>query len=458
MTLELAVFLAITGVLLVTLPRRLAVIPLLLGVIYTGRAQVLEFGFVGLTTLRILVAVGAVRVVARRERFANGANGIDRLVALWAMLFIGMSLIHTQEQWAYRLGIVWSNLGVYTLCRIFVQDTEDVRRLFRFLCLALVPLATLMLLETYTAHSFFALMGGSSEVNIRAGIVRAAGPFAHPILAGTVGATCLPMALCLWRTHRVSATVGLCATIGIVFASHSSGPVMMSVFCGLGLLIWNLRNGLRLIRWGTVAAIIGLDWAMTSPVYYLMARIDLTGSSASWHRAQLIRSSIDHLDEWWATGTDYTRHWMPTGIPANDYQADITNQYIAMGVDGGLLLLIVFVLILWVAFRAVGRARRWYEERSFQESFLVWTLGAMLFGHVVNFLAITLFDQSASFFYLTLASISAVQAPVAVAAAVKLAGPEQRGQYERRRVGVPETPRGKGGPVLPGRTGWVRHG
>lgn len=450
------VFLVIAAVLLAVLPRRSAVIPVLLAAVYTMRLPFLQLGPANLSVLRILVLVGIVRVLARGERIANGVNAVDRLLVVWAIFLIGSSLFHTSDAWTFRIGMVLGELGVYFLCRVFVQDAEDVRRLFKVLCVALVPLAILMLLEKYTAQNYFAVMGGSGEVTMRDGHVRAYGSFAHAILAGTVGATCLPMALCLWRTHRASALIGLCATAGIVFASTSSGPIMMVVFTCVGLLIWKVRNRLGLIRWGTVAAIIGLDMVMNDPVYFLMARIDITGGSTGWYRAQLIRSSLEHVNEWWAAGTDYTRHWMATGIYANEIHTDMTNHFLQMGVLGGLPLLILFVLMLWAAFRAVGRALRENEGQSPERGFLIWTLGAMLFGLVMNLWSISLFDQSVSFFYMVLAMIGAIQLPLAAALKESLPGGADRARRAMRAVSVPAAAARKGGAVvLPGRAGLV---
>jgi hypothetical protein len=169
-------------------------------------------------------------------------------------------------------------------------------------------------------------------------------------------------------------------------------------------------------------------------VYFLMARIDLTGGSTGWHRAQLIRSATEHLAEWWAVGTDYTRHWMPTGIHANEFHTDITNHFLEMGVWGGLPLLICFVLILSAAFRAVGTALRQHEGLSPRQGFLIWTIGVMLFGQVMTFWSISLFDQSVSFFYLVLATIGAVQLPVAMVAEQNLARSTAPGKTEWRSL------------------------
>jgi len=211
--------------------------------------------------------------------------------------------------------------------------------------------------------------------------------------------------------------------------------------------MWKVRSRLGLIRWAVIAAVIGLDLMMNDPVYFLMARIDITGGSTGWFRAQLIRSSIEHLYEWWAVGTDYTRHWMASGISANPNHTDITNHFLAMGIMGGLPLLILFVLVLTTAFRTVGSALRESDARSPEQSFFIWTLGAMLFGQVVNFWSISLFDQSVSFFYLVLAAIGAVH-PSFAAATESPSSISHRGIRQRWAVRLPAAAVRTAGPAL----------
>ncbi len=399
-----------TSVLLAVLPRRYAALPLLLGATYVAGDAVLELGPAHFTVLRILVAVGFLRVLIRGERPSNGTSSVDRRLMLWSAVLLGSSVAHTSQAWVFRMGMIWGGVGSYFLFRCFLQDWEDVRRVFKILCLLLVPVAMLMLLEKFLEQNFFTALGQTGAVILRDGHVRARGPFVHPILAGTVGATCLPMALYLWKSHRKYAALGLLATTGIIFASTSSGPVMMALFTLVGLALWKARGSLRAIRWLAVMALIALSMVMKDPVYFLMARIDITGGSTGWFRARLIQSSIEHLDEWWLAGTDYTRHWMATGIYANAAQTDITNHLLAMGVMGGLPLMCLFIVVLAAAFRIVGRALRENEGASQEQQFLIWTLGAILFGQVANFFSISLFDdQSVMFFYLVLAAIGAVQ-------------------------------------------------
>lgn len=402
-------FTLVSSALLVALPRRFAAIPLLLAAVYMTRGQVLEIGPAHFTVLRILVAVGVFRVLIRGEGPVHGINRVDILLLLWAMVLIATSVFHTSDAWVFRAGIVWTELGCYFLLRVFLADWIDVQRAFKVLCVALVPVAVAMLLEKHSGENLFAFLGGVNEVaDVREGKIRASGPFTHAILAGTVGATCFPMAIYLWTRHRLYALAGLFASVGIVFSSSSSGPVLMVLFIMFALGLWHLRTALPAIRWLAVGGVVALDLAMRDPVYFLAARIDITGGSTGWHRSRLIQSSIEHLDEWWLAGTDYTRHWMPTGIFANEIHTDMTNHFLQIGVWGGLPLMLLFITAIVLAFRAVGQGLRKREGAEIEERFLAWTLGAILFGQVMNALSISLFDQSIVFLYLVLAAIGAV--------------------------------------------------
>ena len=93
---------------------------------------------------------------------------------------------------------------------------------------------------------------------------------------------------------------------------------MTAAFVLLGLILWNARKYMRLIRWGALFGIVAVAIVMNAPLYYLIARIDLTGSSTGYHRAALIDAAITHANEWWVGGTDHTRHWMPYGLGSSE--------------------------------------------------------------------------------------------------------------------------------------------
>ena len=274
----------------------------------------------------------------------------------------------------------------------------------------LVPVALEMFSERMTGQNRFAVLGGVPETcQVREGRIRAQGPFMHPILAGTVGAICLPLMVGIWKQDRRVAAVGLGAAVMIVMASGSSGPMMSAIFAACALYFWRFRAHMRRLRWFVVFLYLGLNLVMKVPAYYLLARFDLAGGSTGWHRAELIDSAIRHLGEWWLIGTDYTRHWMPTGVTWSVNHTDITNHYLSMGVMGGLPLLFLFVGTFVVAFKYVGSALISLRDSDPERRFLVWALGASLFANAATCISVSYFDQSFLFLYLSLGAIGSLK-------------------------------------------------
>jgi hypothetical protein len=303
------------------------------------------------------------------------------------------------------------DLGLYFMLRVFCQNWEEVRFLCRVVAWLLVPIALEMVYEQMTGTNLFSMLGDDPIVpEIREGRVRAQGPFAHAILAGTVGAVMLPLCIGLWRHHRFAAMAGLWASGTIVLTSASSGPKMSAIFALLGLLLWPWRTSMRWIRWLAIGTYLMLMLVMASPPYYLMARVDLSGGSTGWYRARLIESSLQHLGEWWLAGSDYTRHWMPTGVAWSPNHVDLTNHYLWLGVQGGLLLLLLFVLLLTTGFAIVGRSVRATQSTQPAHAFFCWALGASLFAHAATTISVSYFDQSFVFLNITLASIAGLGA------------------------------------------------
>jgi len=151
-----------------------------------------------------------------------------------------------------------------------------------------------------------------------------------------------------------------------------------------------------------IAAVVGyilLNLVMKAPAYFLIARIDLISSSTGWHRAELIRQAIAHLNEWWFAGTTYTRHWMPYGVSWSKDHCDITNQYIGYGVFGGLPLMLLFIGALWTAFRYVGKFLDRNANGDVGDSWVAWALGAALFAQAASCVSVYYFDQSFIFLF-----------------------------------------------------------
>jgi uncharacterized integral membrane protein len=403
-------FLFVNALALLLLPRRWAALPLLVGACYMTLAQELTFGPFNFPVLRLLIAVGILRAVLRGERLAGPFNSLDGLLLCWAAWALFSSLWHEDPAAALvnRMGIVYYACGLYFLLRVFCSEPQDAVRLAMFTAVLLVPLAMVMFNERATGLNLFAFLGGVAESSeMRGSAIRAQGPFAHPILAGSVGAAALPLMAVIWHRCRWLALTGAAACLLIVLFSASSGPLLSVALAVGALALWPWHQRMRQLRWIAVGIYLMLELVMKAPAYFLLARMDLTGSSTSWHRAELIDAAIRHFSDWWLFGTDYTRHWISYGVGWSDKHTDITNYYINMGVWGGLPLMLLFIGVLGRGFAMVGKAVAQPRTDSTLPPFASWALGCALFAHAATFVSISYFDQSVIFLYLTLGAISA---------------------------------------------------
>jgi hypothetical protein len=408
------IFLLLNAVAITMLPRRWALLPLLMGACYMTNAQNLTVGPFHFTVLRLLLLLGFVRAMARKERLPGGLKGLDWIMLIWGAWLLCSSMFHNPftDALVFRMGAVYNALGLYFLIRVFCQTEEDLIQLCKTTAFVLVPVALEMSFEKFSGHNLFSFFGGVPEMpQLREGTFRAQGPFGHSILAGTVGAMCAPLMIGIWRNHTRVAKIGFIACLAMVIASKSSGPLMSLMVGAFALGWWRWRHLTRQLKIASVVGYITIDLIAPRPAYYaVLCHVDLTGSSTGWHRAELIHQAYAHLGEWWFAGTDYTRHWMPYGVSTSPDQCDITNQYLFYGVWGGLPLMFLFIGALWTTFRYIGQVLRLRNEDSFENQFLKWSLGAGLFSWTVTFISVAFFDQSMMFFFLYLAAIGSMHA------------------------------------------------
>jgi hypothetical protein len=402
------------AILLVGMPRRAAVLPLIASACFITLAQQVVVGGQHFTALRVIILVGWIRLVVRGELYLIARlNVIDKTIICYALVSF-VRLFQPKASLSAQLGFVFNLIGIYFLVRFLVKDCADVERAIKVLGLCLIPLAALMTVEMFTGRNVFSIFGGVPEIAlVRDGKFRCQGSFRHPILAGTVGAVSMPLLVGLLAkqaNRKLWLLTGIGATVAICAASQSSGPAI-AFCCGLiGLLGWRWRRRMRLIGWSLLISLFLLHAVMKAPVWYLMARVSNIVGGGGWHRSFLVDQALAHLNEWWLIGTSYTADWMPYALELYPDLADITNQFIAEGVSGGLLRMVIFIWIIVVCFRTVGRCVRTMENSGDSSAFLVWSLGASLVAHVASFLSVSYFDQIVVIWYMLWALIATVTA------------------------------------------------
>lgn len=401
------------GVLILALPRNKVIVPLIAAFILIPMDQVLLIGGMHFPMLRFLALFGFAKLIrekisSRSLIFAGGINKIDVAVFSFAIAtgLAGILLFQQTGALVYQLGNIYTILGVYFLLRYFLRDESDITRMFRTLAWVATVVASVMTWETITGRNPYALLGGAmadvySSVLARGDRFRAMGCFAHPIIAGTFGAIILPLFVLLWqrdKNNRVAAALGIISATVITLASNSSTPVLAYVGGVLALCMWPLRNWMRAVRWSVVGVIILLHLVMKAPVWHLIARVDISGGSSSYHRFMVVDQCIQHFSDWWLMGVKSTFEW-------GWDMWDTANQYVSICDCSGLLPFILFMAIIVYGFKYLGKARRVAGRRERQK--FLWALGAALFANVVAFMGISYTDQIIVVWYGLLASISA---------------------------------------------------
>ena len=408
------------------LPRRYAFAPLLVAVCHFQNVPVIQVG-AAFSVTKLVILAGLMRAMYERRIVFSSRQPLDVLVVAWMGWAIVSGLFHSAKDYnpmTIRLSLVYDAFGAYLYARSYVRNHSDFLRLIKCLALVVIPLAALMLLEKTNSQSLYgAIASGVPDVEVRAGRIRAAGPFSHPILAGTFGATALFLCVALRFSNPRLALVGVGACLVIMISSASSGPIMALLSGLMALAIWRFRDRVGWIRRFIIFGLVGLQLVMQAPVWYLMARIDLAGGSTGWHRAELISAALKYIDDWWLVGTDYTRHWIAYGVGWSTDHTDITNDYIAMGVWGGLPLMLLFIAVLTKAFRLLSRRIHELRKAKDRAEFVLWCVGCSLFAHCVTFFSISYFDQTRVAFWMVIGAVPGLCAavtnrPMAVASEV----------------------------------------
>lgn len=398
--------LAVLGVLVFTLPRVWALAPLLVLACFVPAGQRIVIVSFDFTFLRLLVIAYWLRILFRMDYRGLRLLAIDYVVAAWILVGSAVYIVQWMETSAVinRSGYIYESLGIYVTLRCMLRNWADIDRLVATLAIIAMPAAVFFAIEKLTGRNLFSVMGGVREITqVREGQLRAQGAFSHPIMAGCFWAIVLILCsgLVLARRRLWLMSVGGVCALFIVYACASSTPLLAVIAAIVGIGIGFIRPALRIIQLATPFVLIALHFAMEGPVWALIARVSAVGGSTGWHRKHLIDKTIEHFPEWALLGTRSTAHW-GRGLQ------DVTNQYVLEGVRGGLLNLILFVVVICLAFRAVGIGLRGLPSRG-PRYWMTWIIGVTLFAHCMCFIGVSYFGQTTVAWFLSLALAASVQ-------------------------------------------------
>ena len=415
------VLMLISITLILVLPRKYIIIPLLVPTLLLPARDAILVAGAHIFVFRIILLFGWIRLAATKfcsqtSLVAGRFNSVDGAFSLWAVFHaLAFILLYLQPAAVInQFGFLWDAFGCYFLLRLLIQDEGDINRAIKCFAVLAVIVGICMVNEQLTQQNVFGLLGGVRSVpEIRNGRIRSQAVFQHPILAGTFGATLLPLFFWLWKSgkSKVAALFGVISSIVMTVASACSTPVVTCGAAIVAICLWPFRKQMRAFRWGIVIALVALHLVMNAPVWFLIDRIELVGGSSGYHRAMLVDQFIRNFGDWWLLGTNANQNW-------GDHMWDTSNAYVEEGQTGGLLALVFFIAMISRCFGRIGTARKSVEGADPRKEWFLWFLGSALLAHIVAFFGISYFDQTRVAWFATLAMVSAATAPILEAKAV----------------------------------------
>jgi len=420
------VALIIGGILILALPRRYAVIPLLCLSIPIPMAQTLMVGSFHFQVYRIVILFAWTRILYEKSRLKSlwTWNPVDTAVLGYAVVCIVTYTLLWQQSAAFfgEVGKAYGIVGYYFAFRFFLRDRQDVDNVIKTYVWIAVFVAIVMINEQMTGHNALSMFGAPELSAVRDGYIRAQGPFSVYLTAGAFGATLIPLFLCLWRRGGSIklALLGLTAGIVITLTCKTSTAISACLAVVIGLAMWGLRGRMKQVRWAIVSVLTAMHLVMKAPVWALLARVDIVGGSTGWHRFKIVDNFVHHFWDWFLLGSN--NYWTWEG---GDDMWDTANQYVATGETFGLLALILFIATIVYCFKYLGHARK-ASVGNRSQAWFFWLMGVALFANLIAFLGIDYFDQSQVYWYSLLAMIVAatLSRRTAIAPIASMARPE----------------------------------
>lgn len=384
--------------------RKIALWPIFIMVFFVSQAQRIAIFTLDFNQMRIIALVGLMRILFKERFNTLKPHKLDKFMIWYAVVSAIIHIIRSGGgAIVFELGHIVDLLAPYFVFRCLIRNYEDMLRAIKIISVLSMLVACFFIIEYSTTRNMFYIFGGVPEITtIREGKLRCQGAFSHPILAGTFFAVMMPLFLSLWWNKlKVLAVVGGISGLVIIGASNSSTSILSLLSAILAALFFPLRTKMKTVRWSIYTLLIALHLTMNAPVWSLISRISATGGSTSWFRFMLIDTTINHFSSWWLIGTSSYVDWYTFGL------VDLTNQFVATALGGGLMSLILYIYIIAIGFGTVGRI--WRAVQSDKEKIrMAWAMGCSLFALMMSFIGVALWGQIFILWAFVLASIASM--------------------------------------------------
>jgi hypothetical protein len=303
-------------------------------------------------------------------------------------------------------------LLVYFAARLAITDKREFLSFAAVASVIFVPLAILGAVESATHRLIFyhltqfrawraSIIEGPITGEGRWGLTRAMGPFSHPIMFGSAFATFLPLSWVL--RHRVG--------VWKVLAYVVSGTIVLGALSSMSSCSWMMLGAVlfclfmeKYPRWvkpllkASIALTLFVEVASNRHFYHVFGEaINVLGGDW-WQRVLLVDLAIADFGKWCWYGTGgHDPMWFD---PRGASFTDLNNEFLTVGVESGLVGLILFCVVLVQVFRGLVRGYRRTNDKTLRS--IYWALGSALVGTIIVWQGVSYFGQPLMLFYCVL--------------------------------------------------------
>src|SRR2546421_4838748 len=177
------VALLVSILLILLLPRKYVIIPVLSTIFLIPLGQQLLIGGFHFFVYRLIVLATAMRIFVAMFSGPEGAfqgrlDRLDKLFLAWAIFRATAVILLFAQVGALvnQAGFLLDAIGGYFIFRYLIRDEEDILRTLRTFAAIAIVISVCMLYEKSTLVNVFGLLGGTRAMpEIRGGTVRALG-------------------------------------------------------------------------------------------------------------------------------------------------------------------------------------------------------------------------------------------------------------------------------------------
>lgn len=249
---------------------------------------------------------------------------------------------------------------VYFFARAAFSDLRAVRLFLLLLAPGLFLVSVITIVESIThRHILQPLLssllgvGYNTEYLTRLGLMRAKGPFPHPILAGIFMASFLPLYF-MSGLRRWPWLLGVVASAASIFTMSSAA--LLALVAGGALIAYNwITERIANLTWrmfffGTGMVVLIIELASNSGAYSVLLRYAALNSASAFNRRLIWRIGSNNVEKnpWFGIGfNDWDRPvWMSASI--DHYWLLLAMQF---GVLPPVLILMAVFLAVWSVMR-----------------------------------------------------------------------------------------------------------